>query len=79
MSFSLEGTTVSYTPDNPVERLPISLHPEQVRSYAAYVVFPEFGSAHNQPITRAIWNLWAHVVHGVVDKFKIELTTFRWE
>ena len=35
--------------------------------------------AKNQPIVKAVAQLWAHVAYGIRHKFRVELTTFPWE
>jgi len=78
--FDIENTRVSHTPDDLADfPLPASLDMNVQRGFAAYVVFPEFGSSKNQPVVESITKLWASVTLSITRKFRVELTKFPWE
>jgi len=49
------------------------------RAFAAYVVFPDFGFAKNQPVVESVAKLWAVVTYSITRRFRTELTKFPWE
>jgi hypothetical protein len=69
------GARFTESPDDPAVFVPIRLQMNVQRTFAAYVVFPKFGPAKNQPVVQSISELWGYVVFGLSRKFAIELTT----
>ncbi len=79
VTFTIDDFRVQHSPDDPADRTADIFHPDVQRGFAAYVVFPECGSAKNKPILEAVAHLWAHVTFAVMCQFRVELTRFPWE
>jgi len=70
----VEGSTLEDSPDDHANWHTTLLDMNVQRAFGAYVVFPEYGTAVNQPVVYSVYRLLAYVSHIVVPAFRPELT-----